>query len=153
MAKEIEHKYLVINNSYKALATESRHIVQGYLTTSPDATIRVRIVNDEKGYLTVKSRNKGASRGEWEYEIPFQDALELLKLCNGAKTIDKTRYIVPFENHIWEVDEFYSPNSGLIVAEIELADENEQYLLPPFVGKNVTGDTRYYNSNIASTSD
>lgn len=150
MGREIERKYLVIDCRFKDIAVEKKHIVQGYLSTSPDSTVRIRTINDEQGFITVKSRNKGATRGEWEYEIPYTDAVELLALCQKDNLIDKSRYVVEHDSKTWEIDEFMHPCSGLIVAEIELADENEQFTLPDFIGQEVTGDARYYNSNLSS---
>lgn len=146
MAKEIERKYLVTDDSYKSMATHSHHIIQTYLSTSPDATVRLRII-DSRAFLTVKSRNKGCCRGEWEYEIPVSDAREMIDSCNIANnTIEKTRYYIPFDNHTWEIDEFAGRLTGLTVAEIELSTPDAPYTLPPFIGTEVTDDPRYYNS-------
>lgn len=144
MAIEREHKYLVINDSYKTDASESHVIRQGYLNRQPSRTVRVRTF-DNHGFITVKGKTEGDSRLEFEYEIPFADAIELLRLCEG-KIIEKTRYCVPFGNHIWEVDEFHGDLAPLTVAEIELSSNDSGYALPPFAGKEVTGDPRYYNS-------
>ncbi|MCM1021352.1 MAG: CYTH domain-containing protein [Muribaculum sp.] len=149
MSKEIERKYLVTNYNFKAEATEKKHIRQGYLCTAPDTTVRVRTINGSVGYLTVKSRNVGATRGEWEYEIPVGDAEELLALCASAGIIDKVRYIVNYDGRQWEIDEFTSPCPGMVVAEIELGAEDESFRLPDFVGEEVTGNPAYYNSNMA----
>lgn len=146
MAIEIEYKYLVKNDNYKDLATSRTHILQGYLNREPERTVRVR-VKGEKGFLTVKGKNSGASRLEFEYEIPKADAEEMLTLCMPP-ILDKTRYIVPFDGHVWEVDEFHGAREGLVTAEIELPSESEHYNLPGFIGKNVTGDPQYYNSNL-----
>lgn len=143
MATEIERKFLVTNDSFQELSVSSSKIVQGYLSDNPDATVRVRIL-DTKAFLTVKSRNIGATRGEWEYEIPLEDANEILDLCPSI--IIKERYIVPFGGLKWEVDVFDGHNKGLVMAEIELPDEDTQFELPPFVGVEVTGDAKYYNS-------
>lgn len=151
MAKEIERKFLVNDDTYKALSTNSRHIVQAYLSTSPDATVRLRII-DDKAYLTVKSRNVGCCRGEWEYEIPVADAREMLTCCNIRDIIEKTRHYVNICNQVWEIDEFSGRLKGLIVAEIELGDPDESFVLPQFIGKEVTGDIRYYNSSLLSLS-
>lgn len=150
MAKEIERKYLVKDSCFRDIAVARKHIVQGYLCTSPDSTVRVRTIDDSLGFITVKSRNKGATRGEWEYEIPYTDAVELLALCPKDNIIDKSRYVVEHDGKTWEIDEFMHPCLGLIVAEIELTDENEQFTLPDFIGQEVTGDARYYNSNLSS---
>lgn len=146
MAIEIEYKYLVKNDNYKDLATSRTHILQGYLNREPERTVRVRVKGD-KGFLTVKGKNSGASRLEFEYEIPKSDAEEMLSLCHEP-ILDKTRYLVPFEGHIWEVDEFHGMREGLVTAEIELRSESEHYALPDFIGENVTGDPKYYNSNL-----
>ncbi len=146
MALEIERKYLVANDSYLKLATRSIAIWQGYLSTDPDATVRLRIA-DDKAFITIKSRNVGAVRGEWEYRIPMADALAMKPLCKA--TLEKVRYIVPCGRHTWEVDAFAGRHRGLTLAEIELKSENEPFDLPPFVGAEVTGDTKYYNSNLS----
>lgn len=147
MAKEIERKYLVTDDSYKLMATHSRHIIQTYLSTSPDATVRLRII-DSRAFLTVKSRNKGCCRGEWEYEIPVADARDMIERCNLAQLIEKTRYYIDLDNRTWEIDEFAGRLTGLTVAEIELPTPDATYTLPPFIGTEVTDDPRYYNSNL-----
>lgn len=144
MAKEIERKFLVVDSTYRELATGSCGMAQGYLSTDVDATVRVRISGD-KSWITVKSRNKGAVRDEWEYEIPVDDAWQMLAICKG-KVIEKTRYYVPDGELTWEVDEFHGVHAGLVVAEIELPDAGYPISLPTFVGDEVTGDPRYYNS-------
>lgn len=146
MAFEIEHKYLVNNECYRHLATESHHIVQGYLSRERGRTVRVRTW-DNRGYITIKSANVGATRQEFEYEIPIVDAQQLLQLC-PPPVIDKTRHIVIYSGNRWEVDEFHGALAPLVTAEIELPDEGYNYTLPPFVGENVTGDRRYYNSQL-----
>lgn len=146
MAVEIEYKYLVKNDNYKAMATSKVRIRQGYLNRKPERTVRVR-TKGERGFLTVKGKNSGASRLEFEYEIPKADAEEMLTLCMPP-ILDKTRYLVPFEGHVWEVDEFHGIREGLVTAEIELHSEEESYSTPDFIGENVTGDPKYYNSNL-----
>lgn len=146
MALEIEHKYLVKNDNYKRISEESVLIRQGYLSRIPERTVRVRIKGD-KGFLTIKGKNSGAVRAEFEYEIPIEDADRILQLC-PPPLLEKIRYIVPFEGHIWEVDEFLGERTGLVTAEIELHDENEAYDIPDFVGDDVTGNPKYYNSNL-----
>lgn len=148
MGTEIERKFLVKGSGYKSLATNKKEIAQGYLSINPDSTVRVRIA-DEQGFITIKSRNHGAVRGEWEYPIPVNDAKELLnELCAGMSII-KTRYIVPFNGLIWEIDVFHGHLEGLIVAEVELPSvDTPVEPLPDFIGKEVTGDCRYYNSNL-----
>ena len=145
MSTEIEHKYLIINDEYVAMSVSSHHIRQGYLSRNPERTVRVRIY-DDKGYLTVKGKNRGDTRLEFEYEVPIADAEGMLALC-PSPVIDKTRYIVPFGGFTWEVDCFELPVK-MVTAEIELPASNAKYQLPPFVGKNVTGDPHYYNSNL-----
>lgn len=148
MAVEIERKFLVTNDSYKAMAFHSDRIAQGYICRQGGNSTRVR-VRGEKGYLTIKgpSLNGGLSRFEWEKEIPVEEAWELMKLCNNA-IIDKRRYLVKCGTHIYEVDEFFGDNEGLVVAEVELQDENEAFEKPSFVGKEVTGESKYYNSSL-----
>ena len=146
MSLEIEHKYLVENDSYLELATSSVHILQGYLSRTPEAVVRVRIA-DDRGFLTVKGKNTGDTRPEFEYPIPPEEARQLLRLCPG-RILDKTRYIVPYRGHMWEVDIFHGDREGLRTAEIELPSSDTSYDLPPFAGRNVTGDPAYYNSNL-----
>ena len=144
MAIECERKYLV-NSDFRPHATASQRITQGYLSTSP--TVRIRLYGT-RGFITIKSKSLdgGLSRHEWEYEIPASEAEQMLRLCNGV--IDKERYIVPFEGQQWEVDVFHGANEGLIVAEIELSSPDEVVATPPWRGKEVTGDVRYYNSHL-----
>lgn len=145
MGKEIEHKYLVINDQYITLHTSATHFKQGYLTTDKKCVVRVRIAGD-KAYLTIKGESKGATRQEYEIEIDTVMAQSMLDTMCSTPIIEKTRYICPYQGHIWEVDRFEGCNEGLIIAEIELQDELEEYKLPPFVGTNVTTLPRYYNS-------
>jgi adenylate cyclase len=143
---EIERKFLVTSDDFKAAAFTKNRIAQGYLSSIPERNVRVRIKGD-KGFLTIKgaSNESGLSRFEWEKEIPVVEAQELLKLCEKG-IIDKTRYEVKIGNHIFEVDEFYGENEGLIIAEIELESETEPFEKPIWLGKEVTNDKRYYNS-------
>ena len=145
MAREIERKFLVVGD-FKSEASDSFRLVQGYISTDPDRTVRVRIKGGQ-GFLTIKGRSSadGLSRYEWEKEIPVEEARELMALC-GPGVIDKTRYIVPCGDHTFEVDEFYGSNQGLILAEVELGDEQETFQKPLWLGEEVTGDSRYYNS-------
>lgn len=147
MGVEIERKFLV-TEKFKHLAESSTHIVQGYLCSDEKRTVRIR-VRDEKAYITIKGRSSGngLSRFEWEKEIPKADAEEMLRLCESG-IIDKHRYLVPYEGHVFEVDEFHGANDGLVMAEVELASETEEVALPSFLGKEVTGDIRYYNSSL-----
>ena len=145
MAQEIERKFLV-SGDFKSEAVKATRITQGYLSSVPERTVRVRIKGD-KGYMTVKGigSDSGASRFEWEKEIPVEDVRELLKICEPG-VIDKTRYLVPAGKHTFEVDEFYGDNEGLVVAEVELGSEDEEFVRPGWLGEEVTGDPRYYNS-------
>ena len=145
MAQEIERKFLV-SGDFKSEVSKATRITQGYLSSVPERTVRVRVKGD-KGYITVKGigSDSGASRFEWEKEIPVEDVRELLKICEPG-VIDKTRYLVPAGNHTFEVDEFYGDNEGLVVAEVELGSEDEEFVRPGWLGEEVTGDPRYYNS-------
>lgn len=147
MAKEIERKFIVVNDSYRAMAVCAHHIRQGYLSVDKHATIRVRI-KDDLAYLTIKGVSVGAVRDEWEYPIPLADAEKMLADLSRGHIIEKTRYIVRHEGNIWEVDEFKGRHAGLVVAEIELKAEDETFPLPCFIGKEVTGDVSYYNSSL-----
>lgn len=146
MSLEIERKFLVKGDSYKTQAYNSSRIAQGYICSAKGRTVRVRI-RDEKGYLTIKGPSKegGMSRYEWEKEIPLNEAKELMRICEPG-IIDKTRYLVRSGNHVFEVDEFYGENEGLVIAEVELGEENEPFEKPDFVGEEVTGIVKYYNS-------
>ncbi len=146
MGKEIERKFLV-KGDYNEFVTKKTRITQGYLSSVPERTVRVRIKGD-KGFLTIKGigRKSGASRFEWENQIPVSEANELLQICEPG-VIDKTRYIVPEAGGLkYEVDEFYGENEGLTVAEIELPAENHPFKKPGWLGEEVTGDVRFYNS-------
>lgn len=147
---EIERKFLV-NGEYKSQAFSQSRIVQGYICSASGRTVRVRI-RDGKGYLTIKgaSNASGTTRYEWEKELPLHEAEELMKLCEPG-VIDKTRYLVRSGQHVFEVDEFYGENEGLVIAEVELASEDETFVKPAFVGEEVTGDPRYYNSRLMKT--
>ena len=152
MAKEIERKFLVKNDSYRAMARDVNHIIQAYLNSNPAATVRLRSY-DGKAYLTVKSITVGATRNEWEYEIPADDLESMLKNCHfDGNVIMKKRYILEYDGHIWEIDEFEGSLAPLVVAEIELKSENEIFELPPFIGEEVTGNPAYYNSSLAGIS-
>ena len=146
MALEIEHKYLVKDGSYKIMAEDCVKIRQGYLCKEPLRTVRVRTWND-KGFLTIKGLTHGDVRDEFEYEIPFDDAVKLLTMCVGDM-LEKNRYIVRYGGYVWEVDEFHGSREGICLAEIELPCQDDTYELPPFVGENVTGNPAYYNSNL-----
>lgn len=148
MAIEIERKFLVVSDSYRRQAYSHDRIIQGYLCRQNGNSVRVRI-RSNKGYLTIKgpSIDGGLSRYEWEKEITVKEAEELLHLCNDSR-IYKIRYLVRCGNHTYEVDEFYGDNEGLVVAEIELDNENETFNKPDFLGEEVTGQARYYNSHL-----
>jgi adenylate cyclase len=148
MALEIERKFLV-RGEFMADSTEATEIVQGYLAHDPDRTVRVRISGD-RGYITVKGKpfDTGIGRYEWEKEIPVDDARELLRLCQPFAVM-KTRYLVPFRDHIFEVDVFGAANKGLVMAEIELESADEMFEKPGWLGEEVTADPRYYNSYLS----
>ena len=145
MAQEIERKFLV-KGDFKSEAFKSTRITQGYLSSVPERTVRVRVKGD-KGFITIKGigNESGASRFEWEKEIPVDEVRDLLKICEPG-VIDKTRYLVKNGDFTFEVDEFYGDNDGLTVAEIELPDEDTQFNRPAWLGEEVTGDVRFYNS-------
>lgn len=147
---EIERKFLVKNVDFITLATTKNRIVQGYLNSTPERTVRVRIKGN-KGYLTIKgiSNESGTTRMEWEKEIDLQDAEELLKLCEKG-VIDKIRYEIPFGDHIYEVDIFNGDNEGLIMAEIELQTEDETFEKPYWLGEEITSDKRFYNAYLSN---
>jgi adenylate cyclase len=147
MPIEIEHKFLLNKEQWKKIIPEkSTQIRQAYLLTDPSKTIRVRTI-DNQAYLTIKGKTKGSSRLEFEYEIPIEEANQLINsFC--TQLIEKTRHYVSCKKHMWEVDEFHGLNEGLFVAEIELSSEQEEYALPEWIDKNVTHDSRYANSNL-----
>ncbi|MCK4537535.1 MAG: CYTH domain-containing protein [Candidatus Krumholzibacteria bacterium] len=146
MAKEIERKYLVKDTDWQALA-EGTVYRQGYLSTVKERTVRVRTI-DDNGYLTVKGITVGATRAEYEYEIPAEDANRMLDDLCERPIIEKKRYVIGYEGLTWEVDEFGGENHGLVVAEVELSDENQAIALPDWIGEEVTGDPKYFNSNL-----
>lgn len=148
MAVEIERKFLVLDDSYKHEAFAKSHIQQGYICSERGRTVRIRI-RDEHAYITIKgpSLDGGLSRYEFEQEIPLDDAQKLLTLCDSGM-IDKVRWLVKSGEHTFEVDEFFGDNEGLVMAEVELRTADEQPVFPHFIGKEVTGDRRYYNSQL-----
>ncbi len=146
MAQEIERKFLVIGDAWRKLAKGTVYR-QGYLSTVKERTVRVRIVG-HKGYLTVKGLSVGAKRAEYEYEIPVADADAMLNELCEQPLIEKTRHKISFDELIWEVDEFVGDNEGLIVAEVELSDEDQEIHLPDWIGEEVTDDPRYFNANL-----
>jgi adenylate cyclase len=147
MGIEIERKYLVNKNEWAAVKPSSGElIIQGYLQKDPNKTVRVRVKNNS-GYITIKGKTTGVSRSEYEYEIPVAEAKAMIQeFCD--RYIEKTRYIIENEGFTWEVDEFHSPKKGLILAEIELTNENQQFSLPEWIDKEVSDDLQYYNSNM-----
>jgi len=144
--QEIERKFLVKNDSFKKEAYNSYRIKQAYLNSHKERTIRIRIAGEE-AFITVKGKSSknGLSRFEWEKKIPVAEAEELLELCEPGR-IEKTRFLVKVDQHIFEVDEFYKDNEGLVIAEVELTSETEKVILPDWIGEEVTGDEKYYNS-------
>lgn len=147
---EIERKFLVKNTDFIEQATRQVRIVQGYLSSNPERTVRVRVKGD-KGYITVKGKStaSGISRMEWEKEIPVAEVEQLLAICEVG-VIDKVRYEVPVGNHLYEVDIFAGANEGLLLAEVELNDENEWFVKPDWLGEEVSTDERYYNAYLSS---
>lgn len=151
MVKEIERKFLVTSLDFKAVASVSFLIKQAYISRTPERTVRVRIAG-ARAYLTVKGKasESGVSRSEWEYQIPLADAQDLLEICEPG-IIDKTRYeiLFPGSNLKFEVDEFHGKHEGLIIAEIELLHEDQEFPRPAWLGKEVTGDPNYYNAKLS----
>lgn len=146
---EIERKFLVLSNDFKKNAFSEKRIVQGYLNSDPERTVRVRI-KENKGFLTIKGRGNasGMSRFEWEKEIALKDAENLLPLCEKG-LIDKIRYEIKIGNHMYEVDVFAGENEGLIIAEIELQSEDEKFEKPNWIGRELTNDARFYNAYLS----
>ncbi|OSY87132.1 adenylate cyclase [Tenacibaculum holothuriorum] len=149
MATEIERKFLVNSNKYKETSHKKNYIKQGFLNSNKERVVRVRI-KDDTGFLTIKgpSNKEGTTRYEWEKEISLTEAKELFALCEKG-IIEKYRYLVEVENHLFEVDEFLGDNNGLIIAEVELNSENESFIKPNWLDQEVTGDEKYYNSNLS----
>ncbi|MEZ4363567.1 MAG: CYTH domain-containing protein [Kofleriaceae bacterium] len=148
MGTEIERKFLVLDDSWRDGAA-GRRLVQGYLCRDPERTVRVRL-DGERGLLTIKGQSQGAARAEFEYEVPRADAEALLSMCLPP-LIDKRRYEVEHEGARWEIDEFLGDNAPLVVAELELASEDASFERPPWLGREVTDDPRYFNSQLAQT--
>jgi adenylate cyclase len=146
MSTEIERKFLVKSDAWRPLATGKLYR-QGYLSTKKGCTVRVRLVGNQ-GYLTIKGSTQGISRAEYEYPIPAEDAQAMLDNLCDRPLIEKTRYKIELAGLIWEVDEFAGENQGLIVAEVELTDENQIIELPDWIGKEVSDDPRYFNANL-----
>lgn len=148
MAKEIERKFLVTGDAWRTLA-KGTHYRQGYLNSIKERTVRIRTI-DDKAYLTVKGPTVGVTRMEFEYEIPYNDCVEMLKHLAEQPIIEKARYKVPYNGLVWEIDEFFGVNEGLIVAEVELQSENQVFEKPQWIGQEVSGDPRYFNSNLVN---
>ena len=151
MSVEIERKFLVKNNDFKNESYSEKYIKQGYLNSDKNRTVRIRITN-EKAFMTIKGKSNttGTTRFEWEKEIKKEEAEDLLLLCEPG-IIEKTRYLVKVGHHIFEVDEFYGDNEGLVIAEVELNNESETFTKPIWIDEEVTGDIKYYNSSISKT--
>ena len=145
MAIEIEHKFLLQDESWRDQIQSQCEYRQGYLISGGKSSVRVRVAG-EKAYLNIKSRTLGTSRSEYEYAIPLDDAEQILAGLIEGPLIEKTRYLVPHEGNIWEIDQFHGDNVGLIVAEIELQAEGEVFVRPPWIGEEVSDDERYYNA-------
>lgn len=144
MAIEIEKKFLVTNDDWRKLATENALQIQGYFSTSESCSIRIRISENE-AHLNIKSATLGITRSEYDYPVPLEDAKEMLQSLCIKPLIEKVRYFVPVDNHVWEIDVFSGENEGLVVAEIELTSVNQAIHLPPWIGREVSDDPRYYN--------
>lgn len=147
MGIEIERKFLVVGEAWKQGLTP-KHLSQGYLNRDKQRTVRVRIAG-QQAWLTIKGESRGASRVEFEYPIPVEDAQQLLALSDGPR-VEKYRWRVPHGGLVWEVDEFLGDNAGLVVAEVELSAEDQAFDLPAWAGADVTADARYFNSSLAS---
>lgn len=147
MGIEIERKFLVSSDQWRREICDQFEIVQGYISTTPDHTIRVRL-RDETAILTIKGRPRGLVRREFEYEIPPREATILLDEFCRDRVLEKTRFHVRQGEHLWEIDVFRGPNEGLVVAEIELARPDEEFDIPPWIGDEITGQARYYNARL-----
>lgn len=153
MGMEVEHKFLVTGDAWRAGVTSAVRIVQGYLTPPGDgqsglATVRVRTKGD-RAFLTIKGPSSGTARSEFEYEVPVPDALAMLAELAQGPVIDKVRHLVPVGDHVWEVDVFEGANAPLVMAEVELAAPDEPFARPEWAGLDVSDDPRYYNANLA----
>lgn len=146
MGLEIERKFLVKSDSWRAGVVSATEIKQGYLNSTPERTVRIRIYG-ERGFITIKGKNDNLTRKEFEYEIPLADAESLIELCEKP-IIEKTRHIYNYKGNKWEIDEFKGDNAGLIMAEVELKDEDQKVEIPEFIGEEVSSDRRYYNSSL-----
>lgn len=150
MGVEIERKFLVVGDAWRAQVSSSTRIVQGYLTEGGEVTVRVRVRGD-KGYLTIKGKSQGISRSEYEFEIPADEADAMLADLAQGPVVEKTRHLVEVDGHTWEVDVFAGANEPLVMAEIELPSDDEQFTVPSWAGQDVSDDPRYYNVNLART--
>jgi len=148
MALEIERKFLMKDESWRGLAL-GQHYRQGYLNQNHGTIVRIRTIGNE-GYLTIKGPSQDGARLEFEYPIPVVDAVEMLEKLSASPIVEKLRHAIHFDGFVWEVDEFLGENEGLIFAEIELEHPDQQFSLPPWIGREVTDDPRFYNSNLAS---
>ncbi|SBW01389.1 conserved hypothetical protein [uncultured delta proteobacterium] len=149
MSTEIERKFLLSSDAWRNEVTETLSLRQGYLTTDPQCTVRVR-VHGAAAWLTIKGKRVANAAPEFEYPIPEQDASAMLDLLAQKPLIEKKRHLIPRDGFIWEVDEFLGENQGLIVAEIELAAVDQSFPLPPWIGREVTGDKKYYNASLVN---
>jgi adenylate cyclase len=148
MGVEIERKFLVVGDSWRHDVVSATRIVQGYLSSGGSATVRARI-KGERAYLTIKGQSQGISRSEFEYEIPVADAEAMLAELAVGPVIEKTRHLIEVAGHTWELDVFAGQNEGLVMAEVEMASDDEEPALPPWAGQDVSDDPRYYNVNLA----
>lgn len=148
MSVEIERKFLVEGDTWRSQVASESHIMQGYLASSPEVTVRVRVKGNQ-AFLTIKGESRGVARSEYEYSIPVVDAEEMLRDLAVLPPIDKVRYRIPLGGHVWELDVFAGENAGLVMAEIELSSEDEDFDLPDWAGQEVSDDQRYFNVNLA----
>ncbi len=148
MGREIERKFLVTSDRWRPLVTQTLTIRQGYLSSNSKATVRVRLLDDQRAVLTLKGAMEGISRAEFEYPIPYEDAVELYTIAE-PHTLGKQRHLVPFGGLVWEVDVFEGRHQGLVIAEVELDSADQQVQLPPWVGEEVSADDRYFNASLA----
>ena len=150
MAIEIERKFLVVGETWRDQVQSSTHIMQGYIAHTPEVTVRVRVKGDQ-GFLTIKGASRGIGRHEFEFPIPRAEAEEMLRELAVMPPIDKVRHHIPIGKHVWELDVFAGENAGLVMAEIELTDHGEDFVLPDWAGQEVSDDQRYFNVNLART--
>jgi len=148
MSVEIERKFLVEGDTWRSQVASESHIMQGYLASSPEVTVRVRVKGNQ-AFLTIKGESRGVARSEYEYPIPVVDAEEMLRDLAVLPPIDKVRHRIPLGGHVWELDVFAGENAGLVMAEIELSSEDEDFDLPDWAGQEVSDDQRYFNVNLA----